>query len=250
VAVSEPRRWWVDAPELGGAGEIWAYGHFGRPVIAFPSQEGPVWQYAQYGMVDAIRWLLDEGRVKLYAVPTFDGATWFDGGLPLEERARRYGAYTAWLHGRVLPSIIADCGGRSDVIATGCSWGAYHAAHLTLQRADLVPVAIAMSGVYDVEAIGAWGQPGEATYFANPMAYVANLHGDHLGWLQRSARLVLVCGQGQWEDTTGALDSTRAFGRRAQDKGLAVEVDLWGHDVPHDWPSWRRMLAHHLPRFC
>ncbi|MGZ4335562.1 MAG: esterase family protein, partial [Gaiellaceae bacterium] len=27
------------------------------------------------------------------------------------------------------------------------------------------------------------------------------------------------------------------------------EVDLWGHDVPHDWPSWRRQLEHHLPRF-
>ena len=26
-------------------------------------------------------------------------------------------------------------------------------------------------------------------------------------------------------------------------------LDLWGHDVPHDWPSWRRQIAHHLPRF-
>ncbi|MDP9209563.1 MAG: esterase, partial [Actinomycetota bacterium] len=26
-------------------------------------------------------------------------------------------------------------------------------------------------------------------------------------------------------------------------------TDLWGHDVPHDWPSWRAQLAHHLPRF-
>jgi len=28
------------------------------------------------------------------------------------------------------------------------------------------------------------------------------------------------------------------------------ELDLWGHDVPHDWPSWRAQIAHHLPRFC
>jgi esterase/lipase superfamily enzyme len=33
-------------------------------------------------------------------------------------------------------------------------------------------------------------------------------------------------------------------------KGIRCEVDLWGYDVPHDWPSWRRQLAHHLPRFC
>ena len=33
-------------------------------------------------------------------------------------------------------------------------------------------------------------------------------------------------------------------------KGIRTELDVWGDDVPHDWPSWRRQLAHHLPRFC
>jgi esterase/lipase superfamily enzyme len=33
-------------------------------------------------------------------------------------------------------------------------------------------------------------------------------------------------------------------------KDLRHELDLWGHDVPHDWPSWRAQFAHHLPRFC
>ena len=33
-------------------------------------------------------------------------------------------------------------------------------------------------------------------------------------------------------------------------KGIPHELDVWGHDVPHDWPSWRRQLSHHLPRFC
>jgi len=25
---------------------------------------------------------------------------------------------------------------------------------------------------------------------------------------------------------------------------------MWGHDVPHNWPSWRAQVAHHLPRCC
>jgi len=61
---------------------------------------------------------------------------------------------------------------------------------------------------------------------------------------------VLVCGQGQWEDSTGALESTRHIAGILDSKGIRYELDLWGHDVPHDWPSWRRQLAHHLPRFC
>jgi esterase/lipase superfamily enzyme len=83
-----------------------------------------------------------------------------------------------------------------------------------------------------------------------PMSYVANLHGAHLEWLRARVSLLLVCGQGRWEDTTGALVSTREFAGLLARVGIPHEVDLWGHDVAHDWPSWRAQLAHHLPRFC
>ena len=33
-------------------------------------------------------------------------------------------------------------------------------------------------------------------------------------------------------------------------KCIRHELDLWGFDVPHDWPSWRAQLARHMPRFC
>jgi len=73
---------------------------------------------------------------------------------------------------------------------------------------------------------------------------------DARRWLRSQLSLLLVCGQGQWEDTTGALDSTLRFAERLRDKEIRHELDLWGHDVPHDWPSWRAQIAHHLPRFC
>jgi esterase/lipase superfamily enzyme len=83
------------------------------------------------------------------------------------------------------------------------------------------------------------------------MAYVGNLHGEHLDWLRGRINLLLVVGQGAWEvDPTGALPSTRAFAARLGEKGLRHELDVWGYDVPHDWPSWRAQLRHHLPRFC
>ena len=68
------------------------------------------------------------------------------------------------------------------------SFGAYHAANFCLKRADLFPVAICMSGVYDVSVQGG-GERGDAVYFNNPMDYVANLDGDHLDWLRAQASL-------------------------------------------------------------
>jgi esterase/lipase superfamily enzyme len=133
-------------------------------------------------------------------------------------------------------------------VLTGASFGAYHAANLALRRADLFPLAICQSGVYDVSVVG-WGERGKATYFHNPMDYVRHLHGDHLEWLRGRVSLLLTVGQGQWEDTTGALDSTRRFAGLLGEKGIRHELDVWGHEWPHDWESWRSQLAHHLRRF-
>jgi len=228
-------------------GTVVAHGHYGRPLVAFPSEDGEPYDWESRGMVDAIGGLLEDGRVKLYCVPSYDRESWTRRDLPLEERARRHGHYEWWILERLVPFVQSDSHTR-ELIATGTSFGAYHAANFCLKHADVFPLALCLSGVYDV-AVQGGGDRGDTVYFSNPMDYVANLYGDHLDWLRRQASLLLVCGQGQWEDTTGALESTRQFGGLLAGKGIRHEVDLWGHDVPHDWPSWCAQIAHHLPRF-
>jgi esterase/lipase superfamily enzyme len=236
------------SPELGWAPRVIAHGSHGRPVLLFPTSEGRAEDVEHHGLVDAVRPLLDAGRVKLYSVDSWDGGSWYRQDLPLEERARLHEAYERWVVEGVVPFVDADCGGRQDMAVAGCSFGAYHAANLALRRADLFPLALCFSGVYDLSILG-WGERGTSFHLNNPLWSLGAAEGDHLDWLRSRLSLLLVCGQGMWEDTTGALESTRAFGALCADKGLRVETDLWGHDVPHDWPSWRAQLAHHLPRF-
>jgi esterase/lipase superfamily enzyme len=239
-----------DHVELGPAALI-AYGHYGRPVLVFPTEQGHAWDFEQNGMVGAVADLVDAGRVKLYCVDSADAYTWSDQSVPMEERARRHGAYEQWLLDQVVPWITADCGGPTEIVTLGCSLGAFHAANLALRHAHLFPLALCFSGNYDPTAWHAWGEQGDATYFNNPMAYVANLEGPHLDWLRGQLSLLLVVGQGAWEvHPTQALPGTLAFARLLADKGIRHELDLWGYDVPHEWPSWRAQLRHHLPRFC
>jgi esterase/lipase superfamily enzyme len=238
------------SPAIGGAGTVVGYGHWGRPVLVFPAERGSAGDFAAGGMVGAVADLVEAGRVKLYCVDAFDGQSWANRELPLEERARRHGGYESWILDQVVPYIAEDSGGAPEVMTLGCSMGAYHALNFALKRADLFPLALCFSGNYDPASWHGWGERGDATYFNNPTDYVANLAGNHLDWLRSRFSAVLVCGQGQWEDTTGALDSTRRMAGLLADKGIRHELDLWGYDVPHDWPSWRAQLAHHLPRFC
>jgi esterase/lipase superfamily enzyme len=237
----------LHSPAIGVHGDVLVYGHWGRPLIAFPSQQGNVHDWEAQGMIDAIGGLIDAGRVKVYCVASFDSGSWFSGA-ELEEAARRHGRYEDWLVNQVAPFVAEDCGGPQEILLAGASFGAYHAANLALRRADLFPLGICMSGVYDVTVTGG-GERGIETYFHNPMDYVGHLQGDHLDWLRSQVNLLLVCGQGMWEDTTGALESTKRFAGVLAGKGIRHELDLWGHDVPHDWPSWQRQVAHHLPRF-
>jgi esterase/lipase superfamily enzyme len=238
------------SPAIGSDGVVIRYGHYGRPVLAFPSEQGRAVDFADNGMVGAVEWLIESGRVKLYCVDSFDAASWAARDVPLEERARRHGGYESWILDQVVPHIAADSPGAADIAVTGVSLGAFHALNFAFKRADLFPLALCFSGNYDPSSWHGWGERAEAAYFNNPTDYIPNLHGDHLDWLRSRLSVLLVCGQGQWEDTTGALDSTRRVAGMLSDKGIRHELDLWGHDVPHDWPSWRNQFAHHLPRFC
>jgi esterase/lipase superfamily enzyme len=230
--------------ELDG---ILAYGHYGRPVLAFPAQQGKRREWEERGMVDAIAGLIDAGRVKLYCVDSWDSGSWHDDWLPLEERARRHGDYERWLVEHVAPLIHADCRGAEPIATTGVSMGAYHAANLALRRADLFPLALCLSGIYDLGAVG-WGERSDAFYFNNPVDYVAHLGGGHLDWLRAHVHLVVVVGRGAWEDSTGALEQTRRFASLLADKEIPHELDVWGEDAAHDWPAWRAQIAHHLAR--
>ena len=246
-------RYQVDLPAPGfdRPGTVIRYGHWGRPVVVFPSEAGRAWDYENNGMVAAVAPLIEAGRVKLYCVDSFVHATWSDRWLSLEERARRHGAYTSWITDQVAGFIGADSPGTSDAIVTGCSLGAYHALQFALTRADLFPVAICLSGNYDPSGWHGWGERGEAAYFTNPTDYVPGLHGDHLDWLRSRLYLVLVAGQGAWEThPTGALPSTQHLAHLLGEQGIPHELDLWGHDVSHDWHWWQKQIAHHLPRFC
>jgi esterase/lipase superfamily enzyme len=211
---------------------VLVFGHWGRPVLVFPSQERTRYEWEEHGMVDAVADLIDAGRVKLYCVDSCDSATWSDEWLPREERARRHEAYERW----VLEQVDGD-----DVIAAGVSLGAYHAANLVLRHPRRFPLGLCFSGIYDISGFG-WGERGDAVYFNNPADYVPGLDAS-------PASLLLVVGRGMWEDTTGALDQTLRFAELLRAKGVRHELDVWGEEAPHDWPAWRAQLAKHLPRF-
>lgn len=208
----------LESPSSRGSGDVLVHGHFGRPVLMFPPAGCRAWDIDDEGMIDALTDLVEGGRAKIFCV---DGR---DEGDTMSEAA-----YDAWVLEQVLPFVYSDCGGPLEVLAAGCGDGAVSAAGLAIQRADLFPVALCMSGRYDDEVLAA----------------LDRLDPDHTEWI--SGRVLVVLGAG-----TDELDLAAAqeFAARLADLGIRHEVAPVPAGTPGGWPSWRHLAATTLPRFC
>lgn len=233
------------SPRLGMEMPIVSYGPAGMPILLFPTAAADYLENERFFLVKAIEPLLLEGRVRLFSIDSINRHAWMDRHVPVPEKARRQALYSAYIEEEVVPYIrthMRDPNARA--ITTGASFGAFHAANACFRRPDLFGGTIAMSGFYDLETGYLEGYTDDNTYYNNPLWYLRGLEGRNLELLRRDARIVIVTGQGAYE----APDASRRLAEVLGLKGIPHILDLWGHDVRHDWPSWRQMLPYHLGR--
>lgn len=238
----DERTWF--SPALGHDMTLKVYGHDGRPIVAFPSQDGRWWDFESWGMVDACAGLIEAGRTRLIAVDGIDWQSWTNHSIVPAERARRHSAYDRYLADEVVP-FFRDLTGWERGWATGSSLGGYHAANVVFRHPDQFDGLVALSGLYQL-GLFVGDDASEEVYFHSPLRYLPGLDDPWYLDRLREARLAFVCGRGAYEDAM--LDDTRAIRDVLTAKGIPAIVDEWGDDVHHDWVWWRKMLPHYLER--
>jgi len=236
----------IPSREMGRRMHLWRYGSYGLPVLVFPSASGMAHEWESQGMLDALGDLVEAGKLKLYCTESNVAEAWTRKENPAAWRIQRHRDYERYVVTELVPFIRADCRSETIPIAvTGTSLGALFSANFGLKFPSIFRWALCMSGRYDTTWLTE-GFTNSDIYFNNPMAFVPNLAGAHLQQVRENTHLVLVCGQGKWED--GNIEDTRAFAGLLEAKGISHECDLWGHDVAHEWAWWKRQARHHLLR--
>ena len=76
----------VPSKFMGRSVHLWCYGHFGPPVVVFPSAAGFAHEWQQHGMIDMLRPLLNAGRIKLYCPESNVAQAWTRKEGSLEDR--------------------------------------------------------------------------------------------------------------------------------------------------------------------
>jgi esterase/lipase superfamily enzyme len=233
------------SPTLGVDMPIVIYGERGRPLLLFPTAAADFLENERFFLVKAVEPAILAGRVRLFSIDSINKHAWMNDKLPVGEKARRQNIYARYVEDEVVPFIRETTGSPGARIATtGASFGAFHAVNTLCRRPDLFDAVIAMSGFYDLGPDYLRGYHDDNSYFNNPSWYLQGLEGRYLELLRTSCSIQLLTGQGSYEDP----GASRGFSALLSARGIPHELDVWGHDVNHDWPWWRIMLPYAIDK--
>lgn len=230
---------WLDRPLQAGR-----YGHFGRPVIFFPTGGADWLDCERFGMVEALAPLIEAGAIKLYSVDAVNRDAWTQPDLPPWRRAWLQARYDEWLVEQLVPAIRKDCGGYDGpLVAAGASLGAYQALNALCKHPQHFGAGIGMSGTYILDRrVGGWWGPDY--YYNQPVQFLPNLSDSAQLRRLRQRRFLFGLGSGPHESPDYTWRAAEVLGS----KGIPNRVEIWGQGSDHDWPTWRAMLPTFLPQ--
>lgn len=229
---------------LGLEMPIVSYGDRGHPLLLLPTAQADFLENERFYLIKSIEHLIFAGKVQVFSIDSINRHAWMNRSVPVHESARRHALYAGYIEDEVVPHIrrVMD-NPYARVAVSGASFGAFHAANQFFRRPDLFDTLIAMSGFYDLEPDYTYGYSDDNLYYNNPTSYIGNMHDGHtLDMLRHQCEIHIVTGQGEWE----APQCSERFSRLLWDKGIPHSLDMWGYDVNHDWPWWRKMLPHYV----
>lgn len=236
----------IESEAMGRRIHVWCFGHWGAPVLVFPTAAGFAHEWDRQGMVEVLAPLIYGGGIKLYCPESNVSEAWTRREADPAWRIGRHLAYERFVLDTLVPFIRADCGHEGIRIATaGASLGALYAANFALKQPEIFHYALCLSGRYDARHFTG-GFTNLDVYYNNPMAFVPNLGGEELERVRSRTHLTLVCGRGKWEE--GCIEETQLMADILEAKGIPHTRDIWGPDVSHDWIWWKRQALMHLHR--
>lgn len=230
------------SPSLNKKMEIVSYGHYGFSLLMLPTAAADYLEYERFLLIDAMKKHIESGKVKVFSINSINSESWLNKKMHPRHKSIRHQQFNDYVYNEVIPYIKNNTSSDTPIITTGASLGALHAANLYFKRPDLIDGTIAMSGVYDLTTYTD-DYFDDDVYFNSPCHYLPNLNDDHyLPKLRNSRHVHILSGSGSYESP----EASRRLSNILHEKSIPHELDIWGYDMKHDWPTWRAMLPYYL----
>ena len=230
------------SPSLNKEMPIATYGDFGFALLLVPTAAADYLEYERFQLMDHLAPVINSGKVKVFSIDSINNDSWMNNNMNPRDKSIRHQQWNNYIYNEVVPFIRNSTSQDTMIYTCGASFGALHSMNLFLKRPDIINGVIAMSGVYDLTEYTK-GHFDDGVYFNSPAHYIPNLT-DHntLEQIRRSNHIHILTGSGAYEDPA----ASGRFAKQLYDKGITYELDIWGEEWKHDWPTWRAMLPHYL----
>lgn len=228
---------------LGRDMEFKVFGHVGKPCIAFPTQNGRFYDYENEGIIRAMSWYIEQGKIQVFCVDSIDELTWSNLNASPRYRLELQEAYFNYIVQELVP-VVQRLNGANRLMCFGCSMGAYHAANFFLRCPDIFDAILALSGIYH-SGYFIKDYADDLSFLNSPIDSLRQMNQHHPFLdLYRQARIIICVGQGAWEEN--CLQDTRAMDEEFKRHNIPAWIDYWGYDQPHDWSSWLEQTPYFL----
>ena len=221
---------------------IVSYGHFGFALLLIPTAAADYLEYERFQLIEALAPMINAGKLRVFSIDSMNNESWMNNNMEPAHKAIRQNQFNDYVFNEVVPFIRNSTSSDAFVYTCGASFGALHSMNLFLKRPDIINGAISMSGVYNLAEYtkGYWD---EQVYYNSPEHYIGNLS-DHnyLEKIRASHHIHIYTGSGDYEDP----NASRRFASQLFEKGIWCDLQVWGEDIKHDWPTWRMMLPYIL----
>ena len=234
----EIHKWY--SPRLYREMEVAVYGHYGFALLLFPTAGADYLEYERFNLIERIRPFIEQGKCKVYSINSVNRESWLNRQVEPRVKSLWQQAYNNYVTEEVVPFIHQNCHGLVPIITGGASLGAFQSANAFFRRPDIFSGVVAMSGSYDLKDYSD-GYFDDIVYFNSPIDYMYHLNDEHMLWqLRNNKHIHIMAGQGNYEKPSASI----ALSQILWNKGISHDLDLWGHDMPHDWPTWYKMLPY------
>jgi esterase/lipase superfamily enzyme len=223
------------SPAVGRDMHVRWFGHGGARVLAFPTTMGNHNEWPNRYMPDVLHEHIQRGWIQLWCLDHNHDLSWYDKQIHPGRRAWLHLQYDRYLRDELLP-FTESVNGNPYVIATGASFGAYHAMAFGLRHPQRVQRIIGMSGNYDIKGMTG-GYSDQNVYACNPFDFMQHEQDPARLAAFRRQDIIIAIGNGDPN-----YQENVEFSSVLWRKGVGNALRVWDGWC-HDWPYWERMIT-------
>lgn len=218
--------------------EMLVFGHYGYPIVLFPTFNARYWEAKDFGLIDSASDLIESGQVKIYCPDGMERVSWGNNSASPADKVLNQITYEK----AILNDVIAYVKHETElerIGIAGCNFGAYQALNLAFKHPDMVEKLICIGGYFDIKPY-IDNYYDDNCYFNNPPDYLPNLTDSY--YLDRMKTMKIILG-------TGETDQYFAQNKYISEILHSKNVNHWLDVHPnkgHNWEFWKEVFPKYL----